>query len=570
VPAASLALPRTLSGPRTARDQISATPRPARRHDARRPAPRAAAQRRAAPRRPRARRPAVGAAPRAPAAPPPRAPRRGPAVLRNPQRPDAAPLRSDARPLRQRHARARPPRPRPARPRAPRIGPPGRRASHHARRLWRRRRPRGPDRRRRRGRRRLRRGRRQLQRWAPRAAPPQASSRDASVPFACHPARASSPRPRLNGCSAPLSRRSPLLPAPPPDKFPGGGPGRGGAWWNDPTYWAGLAIGAVLAMPLVNLALRGREGRQDKARAGRGERGEGGLPRRRGRARRGHRGGTGDATQELLAPSPAPPLPGGGRGAPTRPGVEGAGGCAPPGARAPTRDQPICRPGLHHNPTASPFRLPLCFQVFPIPHPRPPGRGLHRRHRRRHKGRLPWRQGGGAGGAAWAAQAARAGGRSGPGCPLSAHPCWLAARSSPSNACCLARTPRRPCIPLPPHPGHRQGRQGRGRRRRGARQGGGPRRAQRDQARHGGRAAARVAGAARQAGWAALLLLSCCVSSHLTPPHQPSPHPTAAPRRPTPQVDPVAGAAHAVSDRAAQAKDTILQKGARGAGRPWW
>jgi hypothetical protein len=29
-------------------------------------------------------------------------------------------------------------------------------------------------------------------------------------------------------------------------------PGRGGPWWNDPTYWIGLLLGVGLAYPLIN------------------------------------------------------------------------------------------------------------------------------------------------------------------------------------------------------------------------------------------------------------------------------------------------------------------------------
>lgn len=47
---------------------------------------------------------------------------------------------------------------------------------------------------------------------------------------------------RLLACLARLSA----------DRFPQGGPGRGGPWWNDPTYWLGLALGLGLAWPLVN------------------------------------------------------------------------------------------------------------------------------------------------------------------------------------------------------------------------------------------------------------------------------------------------------------------------------
>lgn len=34
--------------------------------------------------------------------------------------------------------------------------------------------------------------------------------------------------------------------------FPNNGPGRGGPWWNDPTYWIGLLLGVSLAYPLIN------------------------------------------------------------------------------------------------------------------------------------------------------------------------------------------------------------------------------------------------------------------------------------------------------------------------------
>jgi hypothetical protein len=37
-----------------------------------------------------------------------------------------------------------------------------------------------------------------------------------------------------------------------PGNLPNGGPGRGGPWWNDPTYWIGLLLGLGLAWPLVN------------------------------------------------------------------------------------------------------------------------------------------------------------------------------------------------------------------------------------------------------------------------------------------------------------------------------
>lgn len=29
-------------------------------------------------------------------------------------------------------------------------------------------------------------------------------------------------------------------------------PGRGGPWWNDPTYWIGLLLGVGLGYPLIN------------------------------------------------------------------------------------------------------------------------------------------------------------------------------------------------------------------------------------------------------------------------------------------------------------------------------
>ena len=50
------------------------------------------------------------------------------------------------------------------------------------------------------------------------------------------------------------------------DNFPNGGPGRGGAWWNDPTYWVGLALGAALAMPLINRLRENGLRRQDRVR----------------------------------------------------------------------------------------------------------------------------------------------------------------------------------------------------------------------------------------------------------------------------------------------------------------
>jgi hypothetical protein len=47
-------------------------------------------------------------------------------------------------------------------------------------------------------------------------------------------------------------------------QFPGGGPGRGGVWWNEPNYWLGILLGIGLAVPLFNAYKRKRE--DEKAR----------------------------------------------------------------------------------------------------------------------------------------------------------------------------------------------------------------------------------------------------------------------------------------------------------------
>jgi hypothetical protein len=36
------------------------------------------------------------------------------------------------------------------------------------------------------------------------------------------------------------------------NRFPNDGPGRGGPWWNDPTYWIGILLGVGLGVPLYN------------------------------------------------------------------------------------------------------------------------------------------------------------------------------------------------------------------------------------------------------------------------------------------------------------------------------
>lgn len=56
--------------------------------------------------------------------------------------------------------------------------------------------------------------------------------------------------------------------APLPCSLPGSnkGPGRGGPWWNDPTYWIGLLLGVGLAYPLINRFILSNT--TDKAKVG--------------------------------------------------------------------------------------------------------------------------------------------------------------------------------------------------------------------------------------------------------------------------------------------------------------
>lgn len=77
----------------------------------------------------------------------------------------------------------------------------------------------------------------------------------------------------------------PTFPAPsPPTILPqqtgqgNQGPGRGGPWWNDPTYWIGLLLGVGLAYPLINRFILNKTTDKDKVmmRMMKGEEGGGG------------------------------------------------------------------------------------------------------------------------------------------------------------------------------------------------------------------------------------------------------------------------------------------------------